>query len=140
MVSFENFKPRLRELLHRSDAPDLVSNTVWVLSIATALPQRYLKPVDILEPLLYLLSEAVRQVKLFVITIHCLVSAEHQIGSSIARTAVLRCHAGITCSVTNKECLLKTKWKSSGQEMYALETCWSGILKVCLLQFVGWQL
>ena len=62
MVSLEKFKPRLKELLYRSDAPGLVSNAVWILSVATALQQRHLKPVDILEPLLHLLSQAVSQV------------------------------------------------------------------------------
>ena len=64
MVSLEKFKPRLKELLYRSDAAGLVSNTVWILSITTALQQRYLKPVDILEPLLHLLSRAISQVRL----------------------------------------------------------------------------
>ena len=70
MVSLENFRPRLKELLLRNDAPDLVCNAVWVLSLATALQHRDLRPVDILEPILHLLSKALSQVKAFLQTLN----------------------------------------------------------------------
>ena len=58
MVSVDNFRPKLRELLCRTDAPDLVSNAAWVTATASAPRQRYLRPADILLPILHLLSKA----------------------------------------------------------------------------------
>ena len=62
MVSLESFKPSLRELLGRSDAPALVTEVAWLTAYATASSQKHLEPGDILQPLLALLPTAVHQV------------------------------------------------------------------------------
>lgn len=67
MLSVSHFRPRLRELLNRTDAPDLVSNALWVIAIASAPGGRHLKSADLLEPLLLLLARAISPVGLLML-------------------------------------------------------------------------
>ena len=63
MVSLENFKPRLKELLRRTDAAGLMSEVAWVVAYASASRTRHIKPADLLLPLLQLMALAFSQVQ-----------------------------------------------------------------------------
>lgn len=64
MLSLESFKPRLKELLRRTDALGLVSEVAWVVAYALASSTRHVKPEDFLMPLLQLLAAAYSQVRI----------------------------------------------------------------------------
>jgi len=61
MVSLEGFRPHLRDLLQRFDAPGLLSEAVWVAAYATASQQRHLPASEFLRPVLDLLEFAYSQ-------------------------------------------------------------------------------
>ena len=58
MVSLENFRPHLRDVLRRFDAPALLSEAAWVVAYATASQQRHLPAQEFLRPILNLLEFA----------------------------------------------------------------------------------
>lgn len=58
MVSLENFRPHLRDVLRRFDAPALLSEAAWVAAYATASQQRHLPASELLHTILDLLEFA----------------------------------------------------------------------------------